>query len=191
MKKYYLKALKEEELLKIYDNNSSLQKLVFSDFLEEQQFFQSEDYEQVFDKGIKYHDYYDSFYLTIENYNEFLDTTDFYFYDDSVFQKNRVNEVEFLRKKIENLENKAYYETGDSVYSSKLEKKCDKLTKIFEKKCETLLKDLENQLHLYEDWNDNDVIDYFVDVWLENNQDYYIKNKTDLKVYRIYEECYV
>lgn len=171
MKKYF-RDLDTETKVDIIMNNQKLKDVVWNDCYEQSMENQLENGELMLGKGnngIDIRPNYDSFYLVLLDWEKFLDNLDSdYLNDKGLDIYNKIAEL------------KEEYENEDS-YSDRFEE----LSGEIEELCKQLLKVCENQLHTYENIDDNDVKEYLIFELEENGlyDDYYILEDDTSKVY--------
>lgn len=174
MKKYF-KDLDTKTKIEIIMNNEDLKNELENKYYQRNMEMQEEEGKYMFGneswKYIDIRDNYDSFYLVLKNWHNFLDNLDSdYLCQDGI---DLYNEIMLLKNEYENI---------DVVEE---EEKFDNLEEKLESKCKELLKICEEQLHEYEKYNNEDFKDYLEFELEENNilEDYYILDNNYKKVY--------
>ena len=182
--KRYLKDLDIKTRIDIIMNNSELSEKVFEMFYDNNMDQQEEESKLMFGekqwKNIEIHDHYNSFFLTLINWYNFICNLD----KDYLCQKgiDLYNEILPLKVEYENI-------TLDTVEE---ENRYSELEDILEEKCKELLSICEEQLHEYEHYTDQDIKEY-LEFQLEENDlfsNYYIINNDYTKVYYDYIKVY-
>lgn len=168
MRKYYLKDLKDKELIKVFDNNKKIQSQALENLLENNMFLQSEQYELLnIKQNINYYDNYNSFYLRIKDPIKF--------YED-------IETLQLTEKQLEIYNSISIY--YKRYINAKTEKTQNKNYIIIEEKTEELLEYIEAYLHDFEDFDNIDIIDQFInDVACGVYDNCYILNKKDFIAY--------
>lgn len=166
MKKIFINELetdKRNELIKknsklinilqrdLYDNNMELQYIESKDIMNDEAM-----------NAIRYHDHYSSFFYTLEDWRKFYQNIDYCYLSDEAGEK--------AKKIDENIDKMdALPEYDDKYYE--LDEKCEELTK-------EILKEIENILHTYEEYpNENEAIQYADE--MEQLEGYYIEERED------------
>lgn len=191
MKRYYLKDLKNDELIKIFNNNEKLKNQIIDSYYEDQMYWQSEYYNILLNykdnkSNFNYNDYYTSFYLTIKDGLKFLENINFNEIKDyfNIEDIEKIDKIEKKYKKELNYINRCNY-YSDNFY---------KHNEIIDQLASDLLKIIENELHKFENYDFKDIEIFFIDEIKENTyyENYYIKNKKDFIVYEkiCYEKSY-
>lgn len=174
MKKYF-KDLDTKTKINIILNNNDLMELVSQDYYEQNMEQQQEEGELMFGKDshkyIEIRDNYNSFYLRLLNWCQFIENLD----ADYLCYKgiDLYSQIMILKNEYDNI---------DIVEN---EERFDDLEEELENKCKELLSICENQLHEYEQYNEEDV-KCFLEFELEENDlfsDYYIIDDDYSKVY--------
>lgn len=174
MKKYF-KDLETNKKIEIILNNEDLKENVWNSCYEKNMELQRENGELMFGvdshKYIDIRDNYDSFYLVLKNWHNFIDNLDSDYLCDKGFEL--YNKIILLKNEYENID------------IAEEEEKFDELEEELEEKCKELLKICENQLHEFEKINDDTLKDY-LEFELEENDlfsDLYIIDNDYSKVY--------
>lgn len=178
MKKYF-KDMETNEKVDIILNNEDLREIVSQGYYEDNMERQLEEGELMF--GENWHHYidmkdsYDTFYLRLKNWYEFIECMD----KDYLCQEglDLYNEIIELKRLYENEEDMDKYEELDEQ---------------LENKCSDLLEICENQLHDYEKYNEEDMKDWLIFNLDENDmfENYYIIDNDKTKVYQDITKCY-
>ena len=176
--KRYLKELSQEELIKVYEVNRKLQEELFTSVYEDNMYSQEYDGKWLLPKEVdncyKYHDHYNSFYLTLNEYEgvNFLKNINFKELKDYSVASE---EDEKLYKKILNYFNHCNYYSD--AYLDNLEKLDNLASKI--------LKNIEEYLHEFEDISEDDIITAWTDEYYqERYENCYILDES----YMLYED---
>lgn len=175
MKKYF-KELNDKEKEKILEKNNKLFEELSNYIYEDKMYCQSEYAEDLFGKDwasyIAYYDNYSSFYLSIKNWEKFIDNL-----DRDYLTTEGIALYDYIMNKKNILDN---MEWGTDNYYN--------LEEHLEKKSQELLDICESMLHSYEEYPDfEEVYDYILDnFYLYENC--YIKvdkkGKTDYILYK-------
>lgn len=168
--KLYFKDMESEQkekLLDIKDFYNVVYEKVFNDFME----YQEEEFKSLnISKYVDIHDHYNSFFLTLKNdVVEFIENID----SDYINIENikTYNDCKRILEK--------YYKT----YAN--EEKQDKYYYLLERRAKKLLERIENQLHLYENPQQDDLVSFLIDEWAENfYSDFYILNDNFSVLYK-------
>lgn len=180
MKKYFIKDLKEEEKLKILENNEKLQNEIYNILYEDNMNYQLELGEILLNHNQNKNNYnicdhYTSFYLKIINGVNFMENINFTEIKDYFCEEDtkKIETIEKEYKKTLYYYNKCNYST-DNFY--KHEEKIEELAK-------ELLAIIENELHKLEEVTNEDIQQYFLEDINEIWQECYILNKKDFTLY--------
>ena len=155
MKKIYINNLNEKELEKIFNINKKLQDKIFESVcqnnIDYQNFLSTEFFGNNFFEYLKINDNYSSFFITIKNTIKFFENlnitnSDYLSEDDS---KEYIKLYKKAKKYYNYLDRCSFY--SDNYYKNE---------NLLEETCEEILKILEKELHLLEDINYNEVLDY-------------------------------
>lgn len=177
-KKVYICDIQNNDdlLIKLLDNNSKLEEKVYEYYYEDTM-FQQEEFgtcclgEKHYN-WIDFHDNYNSFYLRLKNWDKFIMNIDSDYLDTKELEL-----YNYIMQKRDVLYNMCQY--SDNY---------DRLEEHLENKCDELLELIENDLHDYENYNFEDIKDYFIDTCMINgwfNDLYFYKNRYD---YTLYED---
>lgn len=166
MKKIFINDLDTEKRNELIKKNDKLIKQLQEYLYEEQMFWQLDTTENClgkdYHKYLEYHDHYSSFYFTIKDWRKFIDNVGSDYLTDKGLEIYK--EIIEESKKLDELE-----EYSDTYYE--LEEK-------LEKKCKIILDDLEELLHSYEEYpNEDDAIQYADE--MEQLEGYYIEEYED------------
>lgn len=152
--KKFIKDMNSEEIKKCLQENNKFYNLVYNDMYESDMECQYEESKLMFRKDhykyIEYHDNYSSFFLTLINWQQFIDNLEKdYLCQDGIALYNEIIE---LKKEYENISLETFEEEERYYF---LEGKIETM-------CKDLLEICENQLHEYEkaDYSFEDLIDY-------------------------------
>lgn len=170
MEKLYLKDMETEKRNEILKENSKLMDQLLQNCYEMEMENQYEEGQLMFGKNyhkyIEIHDSYSSFYLTLTNWNQFIDNLDTDYFSPNG-QIELYNEIIKKKEKLYNIEDQC----SDEFYDLENE---------IEEQCKELLKLCENQLHEYENYPSyDDAIEYADCIDYFNDYDYYIEIKED------------
>lgn len=178
MKKYF-KELNDKEKEKILEKNNKLFEELSNYIYEDKMYCQSEEIEDLFGKDwhryIAYYDNYSSFYLSIKNWEMFINNL-----DRDYLTTEGIELYDYIMSKKNILDN---MEWGTSNYYN--------LEEHLENKSQELLDICESMLHDYENYPDfEECYNYLIDGIYDNNVEYcYInvddKGNTD---YILYED---
>lgn len=151
-KRIYIKdIINDDELLKkLFEHNSKIQESEYQATYEDNMFWQGEDIKQWNLQGVDIRNNYNSFYLIIRDYNEFIEEFDEFtgnatlqeLYKKSMDLYNQKNNVDFT------------LDGCDELY--------DSIEEQFEKSCNELIKVVEDMLHEYENVSDEQVLETFI-----------------------------
>lgn len=181
--KRYIKDFKEDELLKLLDENKTLQEHLEQDFYEDQMRWQGDEFEYIFGKDkwnyIDLKDHYNSFYLILKDYRVIDEINKDYLNEDNIKLYNIAKDEYQAFISDDNIE------YGSDEYYDK-EEKLEKLAK-------DLIKGIEDQLHKLEKWYSYsredekvELIDFYLNCYCINvfeNSEYYILDDDFSKVY--------
>lgn len=135
----------------LYDNNMDLQ------YIDSQMIMNNEAI-----KAIRYHDHYNSFFYTLEDWRKFYQNIDYGYLSEEANKK-----ADKITKNIDKMDALEYC---DEEYYQ-LDKECEELTK-------EILKEIENYLHTYEEYpSEDDAIQYADE--MEQLEGYYIEEHED------------
>ena len=179
--KKYLKDMNKEELKKVFDNSTKIQEEQYNLVWQDNMDWQQEYFEIFFGKNwheyIEMKDNYNSFYLRLKSAYKFFinldkDVTDYLNIENAQIFKNIYKKA---NKYYINIDKRCNY--GSDKYYENIEK--------LEEECGKLLEILENELHLLENINDDEVFESFCDDVYENNiyDDLYIENNDYTHIY--------
>lgn len=184
MKKVYFKDLDTKTKIDIVLNNVQLDQKANEYFYEEQMFRQQEDGELMLGKDwykyIEFHNNYNSFFLTLINWQKFIDNLDpDYLCQDGI---DLYNEIIKLKKEYENI-------ACDTIEE---ENRYNELEEKLENKCKDLLEICEDQLHEYENYNIEDYKDFLENEFEYNHlfEEYYIFDNQKQTVYVDLTKCF-
>ena len=166
MKKIFINDLETEKRDELIKKNKKLLYLLCDDF-KEMMMYQQEDasYNTLgkdWHKYIEYHDHYNSFFLTLTDWRAFIDNIDCdYLSTDALKLYNEIikNDIELLDK----------CEDDDAR---------DEIEETIEQKARIILKDIEELLHSYEDYPDEDEAIQYADE-MEQLNEYYVEEHED------------
>lgn len=165
MKKVYLNEMNNDKIKYLLTINEKLASRLNNDFLEIKMDWQSEDIKNTLGNNyhnyIKIHDHYNSFYMRLTDWERFIDylNTDYLNNDDITIY----NMIQEKREQLKELD--FYSDEYDTIYEE-----CEKLSI-------KLLESIENFLHTFEEWEDDEMIDYFQE--MDSLSDYYIEVRED------------
>lgn len=184
MKKIYINELETEkrnELIKknnklinilqhdLYENNMDLQ------YIEGNNIISDEAY-----KAIEYHDNYSSFFYTLKDWRKFYQNIDYAYLSDEASKK-----ANKITKNIDKID--ALPDYDEEYY--KLDEECEELAK-------EILQEIEDILHVYEEYpSEDDAISYADE--MEQLEDYYIEEREDGTTDEVirkdiaFTECYI
>lgn len=183
MKKIFINKLEENKRNELIKNNSKLISQLREDLYESQMNQQYEDSKIIMNddalKAIRYHDDYNSFFYTLNNWRKFIVNID----ADYLTEDARVIYNNII-KRIEELDNE---EDSEKYY---------KLDEELETETKKVLKDVEDYLHRYEEYpSEDDAIEYADE--MDQLEDYYIEEREDgtsdgvIRKDISYTECYI
>lgn len=135
----------------LYENNMDLQ------YIESQNIMNNEAI-----KAIRYHDNYNSFFYTLENWRKFYQNIDYNYLSDESNKK-----ADKITKNIDKMDGLEYY--NEEYYQ--LDEECEKLA-------EEILEEIENYLHTYEEYPGKDEAIQYADE-MEQLDGYYIEEHED------------
>lgn len=179
--KKYLKDMNKEELKKVFDNSAKIQEYQFNIVLENNMNLQQEYGKMFFGENwyeyIEIHDHYSTFYLKLKSAYKFFDNlgkdvADYL----SVENAQTFQDIYKKAKKYYiNINTRCNY--GSNKYYENIEK--------LEEECNKLLEILENELHSFENIDNNEVFESFCDDVYDNNiyDGLYIENNDYTHIY--------
>jgi hypothetical protein len=181
----YLKDLTKEELRKVWNANEKLQKSYCEQMYEDSMQQQYEDGKMFLEKAEKYydyHDYYQSFFFTLRQFEGYHFLNNMIFSDLHDYSIVTDEKIEECKKYMKLYEDYDYSIENNEQDIDKIQDKLDELAT-------EVLKGIEKYLHEYEDIDYGDAFDDFyneVDFVCEN---VYIKDDTYI-AYEDYTKCY-
>lgn len=166
MKKIFINDLDTEKRNDLIKKNTKLINMLKEDLYEVNLYMQQYDTELMLGKDyhqyLQYHDDYNSFYFTITNWRKFITNV-----EKSWLSNDTIDTYDYIMSKLDDLDALCYY---DEEYY--------KLDEELEEKCKIILDDLEDLLHSYEEYpNEDDAIQYADD--MEQLNEYYIEEHED------------
>ena len=184
MKKIYINELETEKRNELIKNNSKLIQRLQNDLYDNNMDLQYIESENIMNKeaisAIRYHNHYSSFFYTLEDWRKFYQNITYVFLSDEANKKaNKITE------NINKMD--ALPEYNDEYY--KIDEECEELTK-------EILQEIENILHTYEEYPDEDDAIQYADE-MEQLEEYYIEEREDgttdgvIRKDISYTECYI
>lgn len=184
MKKIYINDLETEKRNKLIKNNKKLIERLQNDLYDNNMELQRIDSKDIigknWEKYIKYHNNYDSFFLTVKNWREFYQNIDYSYLSDEANKK-----ADKITTNIDKMDSLEYY--NDDYH--KLDEECEKLTK-------EILQEIEDILHAYEEYPSEDDAIIYADE-MEQLEEYYIEEREDgttdgvIRKDIAFTECYI
>lgn len=167
--KKMLKELTKEEIEKVYNTNERLRNELYQVLAEENDFIWSEEYDVLlkFNKDyVRYHDNYNSFYLTIKNeqYEDFINLLN----DDEMIIRNLMNESE--KAEITQLYEDSMNNNPMNYTESEVEENEQVIQSKYKHYAELFLQRIENYLHQFEDVDEESVKAQY-EVFIDENAD--------------------
>lgn len=165
MKKIFINELETEKRNKLIKNNQKLINKLQADLYESNMDMQYIDSKNIMNdealRSIEYHDNYNSFFYTLENWRKFIVNIDADYLNETKKIYNHIME------KLETLDNMDPYS-----------EQYDNLEEHLEKETKKVLKEIEDYLHGYEEYpSEDEAIQYADEMnWLE---EYYIEERDD------------
>ena len=161
-----------EELIKAFEGNRKFCNEIYERVYEDYMDMQEMEARDADIKGLDIHDHYNTFYLTIRDRDQFLESA--IDNDCLVTNKNRA-----LHKELREALNRFY----SMEYSNK---QYDNLDRWLDIKAEELMEEWENILHSYEDPSKYDILDYILnnsDIFIDIYKDNYVIDNDYSKIY--------
>ena len=184
MKKLYLKDMENDRRDYLIKLNEKLINQLLNNLYEDQMFQQGEASDCMFGKDwhkwIDYRDHYQTFYLRLKDYRNFLINLD----------------ADYLTPEARNLYDKTIIKLDTLDALDPYSENYDRLEAWIEKNSEIILKDAEEYLHEFENYpSEDDAIryademeqleDYYIEVWEDGGSDNIIRKDI------AYTECYI
>lgn len=184
MKKIFINELETEKRNELIKNNSKLINILQNDlynnnmdlqYIEGNNIMSGEAFE-----AIEYHNHYSSFFYILKDWRKFYQNIDYGYLSDEAGEK-----ADEITKNINKMD--ALLEYNDEYY--KLDEECEELAK-------EILKEIEDYLHTFEEYpNEDEAIQYADE--MEQLEEYYIEEREDgttdgvIRKDIAYTECYI
>lgn len=184
MKKIFINELETEKRNELIKKNSKLINKLQADLYDSNMEMQYIDSKNIMNddalRSIEYHDHYSSFFYTLKDWKRFIINIE----PDYLSEEARKT-ANIIYKKIDVLDSMDPY--SDNYYN---------LDKWLFKQTETVLKDIEDYLHGYEEYPEEDEAIQYADE-MDQLNDYYIEEREDgtsdnvIRLDIAFTECYI
>lgn len=166
MKKIFINELETDKRNELIKKNSKLMQRLGEYLHEDQLFQQGEAFDLIMNKeaqkAIQYHDNYNSFYYTLENWRKFIINI-----DKDYLSSDAEKIYNHIMEKIETLDNMDPY--SENYYN---------LDEHLEEETKKVLEDVEDYLHSFEEYPDEDDAIQYADE-MDQLENYYIEQHDD------------
>lgn len=184
MKKIFINELETEKRNKLIKNNSKLINQLQADLYESNMEMQYIDSKNIMNdealRSIEYHDHYSSFFYTLKDWHKFITNIDTIYLSEEAEKT-----ADIIYKKIDVLDSMNPY--SDNYYN---------LDEWLFKQTEKVLKDIEDYLHSYEEYPEEDEAIQYADE-MDQLNDYYIEEREDgtsdnvIRLDIAYTDCFI